>query len=125
MQNIKFRSRQQGATMLGMLVIIAILGLGLYSVIRLFPTYMEYYSVVRNMESVAKENPAESTSVGALKIALQKHWDIDDIKSVEVNDMDIKKISTGYEIHAEYNAKVPFVANVSWLVAFDKTVEVK
>ena len=36
------RSRQRGATFIGMVVIIAILGLGLYGGIRLTPLYMEY-----------------------------------------------------------------------------------
>lgn len=124
MQTMKNRQQQRGATLVGMLVIIAILGLGLYSVIRLLPAYMEYYAIVRAMEATAKDSPAESTSPGELRTALQRRWDIDDIKSLDVADMDIKKISTGYEMTADYEARVPFVANVSWLVAFNKTVNV-
>ena len=124
MQYVRTRNQQRGATMLGMLVIVVILGLGLYSLIRLWPLYFEYYSISRAMDSVAKDTKATDTDPGQLRKALQRHWDIEDIKSLDVKDMEIKKTSAGYEMHAEYEGRTVFVANVFWVVAFDKTVVV-
>ena len=52
------RSRQRGATFIGMVVIIAILGFALYAAMRLTPLYFEYMEVVRAMEQTAKEHRA-------------------------------------------------------------------
>ena len=70
MKSIELPTKQRGATMLGMLVIGAILALGLYSVIRLWPLYFEYYSIARSMESVAKENAGSDIPGGSATMAI-------------------------------------------------------
>jgi len=122
MKSVQLPAKQRGATMLGMLVIGAILALGLYSVIRLWPLYFEYYSIVRSMESVAKEG--EGADISKLRNGLQRHWEIEDIKSIDVKDIEIKKTRSGFTMHAEYEGRTSFVANIFWVIEFDKTVNV-
>lgn len=116
------RSRQRGATALGMITIVAILGLGLYGVIRLFPLYMEYMAVTRAMTQTAKENAGGSPQ--DFRNSLIRRWTIEDIKSIQPEKIDIKKAPNGYTMRAWYRAEVPFVSNVSLVVDFDKTVNV-
>jgi len=122
MKSIQLPAKQRGATLLGMLVIGAILALGLYSVIRLWPLYFEYYSIVRSMESVAKEGAG--SDIPQLRNSLERHWEIEDIKSLDVKDIEIKKTGSGFEMHAAYEGRTSFVANIYWLIEFDKTVRV-
>ncbi len=117
------RSRQRGATFLGMLVIIAILGLGLYAGIRLTPLYLEYMAIARALEQTATEHEDNATSPNELRTSLERRWTIEDIKSIQPKDIEIKKASGGgYTLRAWYRAEAPFVANVSLVVDFDKTV---
>jgi hypothetical protein len=118
------RSRQRGATALGMLCIVAVIGFGLYGVIRLFPLYMEYLAVTRAMEQTAKEN-AGPTSSQSLRTSLIRRWTIEDIKSLQPQDIEIKKTGSGFSMRAWYRAETPFVGNVLLAVDFDKTVDVK
>lgn len=118
------RSRQRGATALGMLSIVAVLGFGLYGVIRVFPLYMEYMAVSRALEQTAKEHSG-SPSPQALRTSLDRRWTVEDIKSLEVKDIEIKKFGKGYTMRAWYRAEAPFIANVSLAADFDKTVDVK
>jgi hypothetical protein len=117
------RFRQRGATMIGMVVIIAILGFGLYGAIRLTPLYFEYMAVVRAMEQTAKENSG-ATSPNELRTSLDRRWTIEDIKSIDTKEIEIKKTGAGYTMRAWYRAEAPFVANVSLVIDFDKTVTV-
>ena len=55
-------ARQRGATFLGMLTIVAILGFGLYAGIRLLPLYLEYMAIARALEQIATENNNNPTS---------------------------------------------------------------
>jgi hypothetical protein len=119
------RSRQRGATALGMLCIVAVLGFGLYGVIRLVPVYMEYMAVARAMDQTAKENSGSPTNPNELRISLDRRWTIEDIKSIQPKEIEIKKMGTGYTMRAWYRAEVPFVGNVSLAADFDKTVDVK
>ena len=118
------RSRQRGATFLGMVTIIAILGFALYAAIRLMPVYFEYMAVARAMEQTAKENADGVTSPNDLRLELDRRWTIEDIKSIQPKDIEIKKAGSGYTMRAWYRAETPFVANVSLVADFDKTVRV-
>lgn len=118
--------RQRGATFLGMVIILAILGFALYGAIRLTPVYLEYMAVVRAMEQTAKENADDATSPQTLRLALERRWIVEDIKSVKPRDIEIKRTPAGgYTMRAFYDAPRPFVANVSLVAHFDKTVDVR
>jgi hypothetical protein len=117
-------ARQRGATFLGMLIIVAILGFALYGGIRLTPVYFEYMSVVRAMDQTAKEYSGDPTSPQQLRISLTRRWTVEDINSIDSQDIEIKKAANGYTMRANYRAEAPFVANVSLVVDFDKTVDV-
>src|SRR5690349_397882 len=118
------RSRQRGATLLGMVTIIAILGFALYAGIRLAPLYFEYMAVVRALEQSAKEN-SDGPTPQLLRAALARRWTIEDIHSVSPADIEIKKGGPGFTMRAWYRAETPFVGNVSLVADFDKTVEVR
>jgi hypothetical protein len=116
---------QRGATFLGMVIILAILGFALYGGIRLTPLYLEYMAIVRAMEQTAKESDG-ATSPQMLRSSLDRRWTIEDIKSIQPQDIEIKRTSGGgFTMRAAYDAETPFVGNVSLLAHFDKTVGVK
>ena len=124
MNNIKTRDQQRGATALGMLTILAILGLGLYAVIRLVPVYLEYFEVVRAMDKVSKESSAAETSPDKIRFSFNRTWNIEDIKTLDYKDIEIRRVGSTYELTAEYRAEVPFIGNVSLVANFYKTVTV-
>ena len=117
------RSRQRGATFLGMVVIIAILGFALYAGIRLTPIYLEYMAVARALEQTAKEESG-ATSPQTLRNALDRRWTIETINSIQPKDIEIKKAGSGFTMRAWYRAEAPFISNVSLVADFDKTVQV-
>ena len=117
------RSRQRGATFLGMVVILAILGFALYAGIRLTPLYLEYMAVARALEQTAKEE-AGATSPQTLRNALDRRWTIETIDSIQPKDIEIKKAGSGYTMRAWYRAEAPFISNISLVADFDKTVQV-
>jgi hypothetical protein len=115
-----WRHRQRGATFLGILIIGGILMCGVYAGIRLVPLYSEYSSVVKALNQVAKAGGDESPN--AVRGALEKQWDIDDIKSIPVKDVQVTRMGSGTQIRAQYRAEAPFIANISLVVDFDKSV---
>jgi Domain of unknown function (DUF4845) len=118
------RSRQRGATFIGMVVIIAILGFGLYAAIRLTPLFFEYLEVVRALEQTAKEHNGNATTPNQLRNSLDRRWTVEDIKSLQPKDVVIKRTQDGYSMQAWYRAEAPFISNVSLVADFDKTVTV-
>ncbi|MCJ7451637.1 MAG: DUF4845 domain-containing protein [Steroidobacteraceae bacterium] len=119
------RRHQRGATFLGMVVIIAILGAALYAGIRLVPVFLEYTKVARALEQVRDESSANDTSAQMIRNALERRWDVEDIESIGWKEIAIRKVSNGYEVEADYTAERPFVANVYLVAKFDKLVTIQ
>lgn len=119
------RFRQRGATAIGTIVILAIIGFGLYAAIRLVPLYFEYMAVARALKQTATEHENEPTTPAALRASLERRWAIEDIKNVDPKEIEIKKSSRGFTMRAWYRSEAPFIANVSLAAEFDVTVDVK
>jgi predicted lipid carrier protein YhbT len=117
--------RQRGATFLGMLIIVAILGFALYAGIRLTPIYLEYMAVARALEQTAKEHSGNQPTQQGLRSSLDRRWVIEDIKSISWRNVEIKRSPNGFLVRAAYRAEAPFIANVKIVVDFDKAVEVR
>jgi hypothetical protein len=116
---------QRGATFIGMVIIIAILGFALYAGIRLTPIYLEYMAVARAFDQTAKEFANNAPNPKDLRMSLDRRWQIEDIKSIDTKDVEIKRTGNGYMMRAYYRAEAPFVGNLSIVADFDKSVEVR
>lgn len=119
------RDRQRGMTFLGIMVIVVVVGAWVYAGIRLVPKYLEYMRVAATLEKVRDEyssNP-ESTEF-MLRKAVERHFDIEMVEVIDSNDIEIKREGGTFFMRAAYEDTVPLVSNVSFLVSFDKTVEV-
>jgi Tfp pilus assembly protein PilE len=119
------RQRQQGMTFIGLLCILAIVGLIGYAVIRLVPVYLNYMKISRTMEMTATEVKGENPDPGNIRRILERHWQIEDPTAVEVKDIEITKDNAGVSMHVAYDDVVPYMSNVSLSVHFDKTVKVQ
>jgi hypothetical protein len=121
MQNGSKR-KQRGATFLGMMTIVAILGLGAYAGIRLVPLYLDNMAVVKAMKDIANQMQGGPATPAAIRKALDARWTTDYISSVAVNDIEITPVANGMEMRAAYEGRAPFIGNISFAVEFDKAV---
>ncbi len=119
------RRRQQGMTFIGLICILALAGVVVYAGIRLAPVYLNYMKVARAMEATATEAKGDSPDPAALRNTLDRHFNIDDPTGVDVKDIEITKDDGGVQMHVAYDQVVPYVANVSLSVHFEKTVTVR
>ncbi len=117
--------RQGGMTFLGILVLVVVVGAWVYSGIRLAPKYLEYMKVAATLEKVRDEhenNPG--TTEFMLRKAVERHFNIESVTAITENDIEIKRDGRLFLLRAAYEETVPLAGNVSFLVQFDKSVEV-
>jgi hypothetical protein len=119
------KHRQRGATFLGMVIILLILGTALYAGIRLVPIYLDYMKIARSLDQVQDEHSAIQTNPQLIRRSLERHWDVEDATGMSWKDIEIKKVAEGYTIEANYEVEQQFVYNVYLLVKFDKIVTVQ
>ncbi|HEX3395073.1 MAG TPA: DUF4845 domain-containing protein [Steroidobacteraceae bacterium] len=119
------RNHQHGMTFIGLLCILALAGVVVYAGIRLAPLYLNYMKVAKAMDSAATEVKGDNPDPAALKMILSRHFEIDDPSGVTEKDIEITRDDSGIQMHVAYDDSVPYVANVSLSVHFEKTVKVR
>src|SRR5258707_2756700 len=119
------RNHQHGMTFIGLLCILALVGVVVYAGIRLAPLYLNYMKVARAMEAVATQVKGDNPDPAAIRGLLDRHFTIDDPTGVDVKDIEITKDDSGVQMHVAYDDAVPYVAKVSLSVQFEKTVKVR
>lgn len=124
-RNRRGMRRQQGMTMIGMLLILGMAGLIVYAGLRLAPLYLNYIKVARSMNAAAADFRSDNPDQGAVRRSLEKHWQIEDISGVDAKDVEILKDDSGVSLHVAYDDSAPYIGNVSVLVHFDKSVKVQ
>jgi len=112
-------------TFIGLLCVLALVGVIGYAVIRLVPAYLTYMQVVKAMNAAAGEGKNDNPDPAAMRRSLERHWEIEDISAVDYKDIEIVKGEDGIQLHVDYNDLVPYIANVSLSVHFEKTVKVQ
>jgi len=125
MKQFKRRQRQQGMTFIGLLCILAMAGVIVYAGVRLVPVYLNYMKLSRTMESAAGEFKGENADLAGVRTSLDRHWNIEDITAVGQKDIEITRDEGGLTLHVAYDDTVPYIANISLSVHFDKTVTVR
>ena len=122
------RNRQSGMTFLGLLVLIVVVGSWVYAAMRITPMYLNYMKVAGTLEKVRDEyNSNPGTTDLMIRKAIERHFDIEMVNEAVFNYNDVKIRQQGgtFVVTASYEHTAPFVSNVYFLVAFDKTVEIQ
>ncbi len=118
------RQRQRGVTFIGLLFILALVGVIVYAGIRLVPVYLTYMQVAKTMDATAAELK-DAPDPGNIRRSLERHWQIEDITAVDFKQIEVTKDDSGVVMHVAYDESVPYIANVSLSVHFEKTVKVQ
>jgi hypothetical protein len=111
--------------MLGILVLVVVVGAWVYAGIRMTPKYLEYMRIASTFEKVRDEFDANpGTTEFMLRKAVERHFDIEMVEVITSNDIEIKKDGAMFTMRAAYDDTVPLAGNVSFLLEFDKSVEI-
>ena len=119
------RHAQQGLTLIGLLALLALCGVIGFAALRLIPVYLNYMKVARTLDVTATEFSSDSADPDGIRRSLDKHWLVEDISAVEAKEVEILKHDGRVSLHVAYDDSVPYIANVSLSVHFDKTVMVQ
>ncbi len=114
--------KQQGITFIGWLVLLVPLAILVYAGIRLAPIYMNYYRVAQTLEQVAADARGGPVNPQAVKVALEKRFDIESIYQPTAKDVEIRRDGDSWVEEVQYDETVPMMGNISLLVSFDKQV---
>lgn len=117
--------RQAGMTTLGLIILVSFVGIFAFAGIRLSPVYLNYMKVAGVISGIHTEFDGANATRTAIRNSVSRRFDIESVDQISAKDVKITKIDGGHEVAATYSHKAPFIANVSFLVDFDKRVVVR
>lgn len=118
------RRLQQGMTMWGLAVIVALIVFFSLLTLQLLPPYLEYFKIRTVMENLARQPDFGSMTREQMVESLQKRFDIEQVQRVDLrNDLRIEPRGRMKVVTIEYQVVVPLAYNISALLDFKKSVE--
>ncbi|HUO82934.1 MAG TPA: DUF4845 domain-containing protein [Gammaproteobacteria bacterium] len=111
-------------TAIGMLILAIIIGLIGYACLRLIPVYLEHYKVVSVLDGARKELEGQNPTRTDIRKSIEKRMVVESLNAIDIDDVKVTKEGPGYVVSTQYEQRRPFIANVSFVVSFDKTVEI-
>ncbi len=119
------RRRQAGMTTLGLIILVLFVGLFAFAGIRLTPVYLNYMKVIGVVDGVHKEFDGSGASRSAIRNSISRRFDIESVGVITAKDVKVTAVDGGFEVAATYPHKAPFIANISFVVDFDKRVIIR
>jgi Tfp pilus assembly protein PilE len=111
--------RQKGMTAIAMIFVLAMIGFFAMVAIRLFPIYLEHFSVASHLNSLAEEASIKDKSNREILSTLKKRFDIDDVKNVKEENIFIERNKNNSMVIAvEYEVRTPVFGNIDMMVSF-------
>jgi hypothetical protein len=103
----------------------AVLALASLLLMKALPPWMEYGNLVKAVKGTAADTSLKDASVKQVRAAFSRRADMDDVKSVAPDDLDITKEGGELVISFKYEKKVPLFANISLLFDFEGSSSAK
>ncbi len=117
--------RERGMTTLGLIILVAFVGLFAFAGIRLTPVYLNYMKVLGVINGVHEEFDGANPSRNAIRSSIARRFDVESVSEITAREVTVTSVDGGFEVRAKYNHMAPFISNVSFSVDFDKAVLVR
>ncbi len=114
--------KQRGITLLGFIMVLAVVGVFAFVGFKLFPVYTEYYSAVSDLKASCKEPDAANANLQQMRAKLDRRFNISYVSSIDI-DKNVKLVKTGdvKSININYEVRKPLIYNLDFVAKFDVT----
>jgi hypothetical protein len=111
------KNRQSGLSLIGVLIVGALLAFVFLIGMRCVPVYTEYMAIKRILNVIADSGGSDKTAADVRR-DFDNRAIIDDVSTVSGKDLIVDKRRGNIVVSVEYSRTVPIVANVSLLFEF-------
>jgi len=108
--------RQRGITMFGLLFWAILIGMVALVAMRVLPTTIEYYTILKAINRISGEEAA--ATVPQIRTAFERQKDIDLITSISGKDLEITKENEQVVISFAYDSEIELLEPVYLLIKY-------
>jgi hypothetical protein len=114
-------SKQRGMGIVSIFFLLVLLIGGAIVVMKCVPTYLEYFAIKRTFSVLKAE--AKGASAREVKQKFNARAQIDDIKSITADDLEISQEGGETVVSASYQVVIPMFSNISLLFDFNASTQ--
>ncbi|NND54757.1 MAG: DUF4845 domain-containing protein [Gammaproteobacteria bacterium] len=119
------RKQQQGMTTIGMIILVAFIGIFGYGILQMVPVYLESMRIQQVLNQTKENLDGQKATVAEIRSSLSKGLTTNSLYDLSSRkDFEVKRLADGYEVIAEYERERDFVANVYLLAKFNHSVQI-
>ena len=117
--------RQQGMSLIGFIIVLALVIFFVFIGMRIWPIYYNHFSVVNAMNSVAEQPGSASWSLYQIRARVYGNMFVSGTEGF-IKDKDITKVrQNGVQLRIAYEARKPLIGNLDVVAKFDHRVQLK
>lgn len=117
------KRKKGGLSLLGFLVVLAVVGFAAYVGMKLFPMYQEYYSVRSAMKGLANEPGVADMDPAKVQDLFFRRLYINYSENVKPQNVKFERTEGGWKMRVNYEVRRPLVGNLDVVGRFDSTQE--
>ncbi|WP_101926646.1 MULTISPECIES: DUF4845 domain-containing protein [Luteimonas] len=112
---------QRGITLLGFIIVLAVVGFAAYIGMKLFPMYSEYYSVKSALKGLSNEAGMAGADPARIQDLFFRRLYISYSENVKPNNVKIRRVDNGWQMDVQYEVRKPLVGNLDVVGKFHAT----
>jgi Tfp pilus assembly protein PilE len=116
---MKMMKTQRGMTLTSFLVVLAVVGFGLYIGMKLFPMYSEFYAVKSALKGVAQEPGVANKEPGQVQEMFFRRLYINYSDNVKPSNVKFERVSGGWNMKVNYEVRRPMIGNLDVVGKFE------
>jgi hypothetical protein len=121
---MKLQKSQQGFTMLSLAFYLGLLAFVVYTTLKLFPIYMEAFTVEASVEGLTTDKNKEYAGPMSVRSGVIKRLSINNVSTVSLDDIVVIREDKMYIVDVDYEVRIPFISNIDLVLSFENHAEV-
>lgn len=110
--------RQSGATLSGLIFFLILLGLALYTAVRIVPAYMDYWLIGRVLDTLVAQPSLRNSSDENIRTQFAKQLAFNNITLADRSNLLIERTAGGLNLSAAFSVKQPFLGPINLCLEF-------
>lgn len=121
-----FARSQRGLSILGWLVVLALVAFFASTAFKVMPHYLDYMSLEKIITSVETDKALDIQTVGDFYEHVAKGMQVNSIRDLDMREvLQIKVENNEFLAHLKYEKREPLIENLDLVVNFDKEFRVR
>lgn len=113
------KRKQSGITLIGFIIVLAVVGVFLYMGMKLVPMYSEYYAVKRSLSGLSEEPGIATQDPAKIRDLFFRRMYVNYSENVKQENFKIARTDKGLQITVKYEVRKDLIANLDVVGKFE------